>query len=91
MKEVKIGEISYKIKPITSWNYDLLQKAEEQKTEESHKELFKAFVDPQPSDEDSFVIFMEIKKYANEIVRRAPFFREKQGGEDDRSVESNVK
>jgi len=78
VKEVKIGDLVYKIKPPTPWDVHLLQKAAEQRTEEAYRELFKAFVDPQPSDEDSLAVFMEISNYVDEITRKAKFFRKEQ-------------
>ncbi|MCP8307957.1 MAG: hypothetical protein H3Z53_02325 [archaeon] len=87
MKEVKIGDTIYKIKPATPWNVHLLQRATEQRTEESYRELFKAMVDPQPSDEDSLAVFMEISNYVDEITKKARFFRKEQDRKSDRRVE----
>ncbi len=84
MKEVKIGDVVYKIKPATPWNVHLLQKAAEQRSEEVYRELFKAFVDPQPSDEDSLAVFMEISNYVDEITKKARFFRQEQSRKSDR-------
>ncbi|MCP8308677.1 MAG: hypothetical protein H3Z53_03085 [archaeon] len=84
MREVKIGDITYKIKPITPWNVHLIQRASEQKSEEAYRELFKALVDPQPSDEDSLPLFLEISNYVNEIMSKAKFFRKEQDGEGNR-------
>ena len=89
MREVKIGDLVYRIKPATPWNVHLLQRAAEQRSEESYRELFKAFVDPQPSDEDSLAVFMAIGDYVNEITKRAQFFRKEQNGEGDRDDESS--
>ena len=89
MKEVKIGEITYRIKPITPWNVHLIQRASEQRSEESYRELFKAIVDPQPNDEDSMLLFLEISDYVNEVMSKARFFRKEQNGEDDRGHELN--
>lgn len=84
MKEVKIGNIIYKIKPPTPWNIALLQRAAEQRSEESYRELFKAFVEPQPSDEDSLLLFIEISNYVDEIASKAKFFLKEQNSEIDR-------
>jgi len=84
MKEVEMGGVVYKIKPATPWNVHLLQRAAEQRTEEAYRELFKAFVEPQPSDEDSLAIFMEISNYVDEITKKARFFRKEQVRESDR-------
>jgi len=84
LREVKIGDIVYKIKPATPWNVHLLQRAAEQRSEEAYRELFKVFVDPQPSDEDSLVLFMEISNYVDEITKKARFFRKEQIGEGGR-------
>lgn len=90
MREIEINGVKYKIKPATPWNVHLLQKAAEQRTEESYRELFKAFVDPQPSDEDSLALFIEISNYVDEITRKARFFRKEQIGESDRRDELNL-
>ena len=89
MREVKINDVVYKIKPATPWNVHLLQKATEQKTEEAYRELFKAFVDPQPSDEDSLIVFLEISNYVGEITEKARFFRKEQDREGDRPIGPN--
>jgi len=75
MKKVKIDDHEYIIKPITPWNIHLLQKAIQERSEESYREFFKVIVDPQPSDEDSLALFFEISSYVDEIVSKARFFR----------------
>lgn len=84
MKEVKIGEVTYKIKPITPWNVHLIQRASEQRTEEAYRELFKELVDPQPNDEDALPLFIEISDYVNDIMSKARLFRKEQNSERDR-------
>ncbi|MGB9622539.1 MAG: hypothetical protein ACPLY9_07110 [Nitrososphaerales archaeon] len=78
MREVKINNTVYKIKPITPWNVHLLQKATQERSEESFRELFKALVDPQPNDDDSLILFIEISNYIDEIVNKSRFFRKEQ-------------
>ncbi|MEM3708829.1 MAG: hypothetical protein QXF43_04215 [Nitrososphaerales archaeon] len=84
MRTIKINDVLYKIKPLTPWNIHLLQKAAEQRTEEAYKELFKAIVDPQPSDEDSLIVFIEISNYIDEIMKKASIFRKEQSSKNDR-------
>ncbi len=78
MREVKINNTVYKIKPITPWNVHLLQKAAQERSEEAFRELFKALVDPQPNDDDSLILFIEISNYIDEIVNKSRFFRKEQ-------------